>query len=223
MWTRAELKQDAKNVLRDFYWKAFLVGFIYVVVASIGNSITSPIFILSIVFSIFIVGPLTVGLSQYFLKQRERDVDYNYLIKPFKDGFKEAFLGMLMMYVFVFLWTLLLIIPGIVKYYAYRMVPFVLAQNPNMDWKEALDLSKEMTYGEKLNIFILDLSFLGWMILAIIPFCLGVPFLFPYIQATYTELYIKLSEKMNKNPIKNIPQNSMIEDTLQLDEPLDND
>ena len=102
------------------------------------------------------------------------------------------------------LWSLLLVVPGIIKGYEYRMIPLILSENPDMDSREAFALSRQMMNGNKCAAFVLDLSFLGWEILAVIagailgflmPFFFGIVvmipilFLFPYINATEAELY----------------------------------
>ena len=94
----------------------------------------------------------------------------------------------------LFLWTLLLIIPGIIKMYEYRFVPYILAENPDLNHNRVLDLSREMTAGEKMNIFILDLSFLGWFILGALFFGIGILFVQPYYDSVNAELYYKLKK-----------------------------
>ena len=91
------------------------------------------------------------------------------------------------------LWTFLFIVPGIIKSYEYRMIPYILAENPDMDRREAFQLSKDMMQGEKWNAFVLDLSFIGWQILSGIT--LGIVGIFwtnPYVYATNAELYLEL-------------------------------
>jgi uncharacterized membrane protein len=97
-----------------------------------------------------------------------------------------------------FLWFLLFIIPGIIMAYAYRMVPYILADNPNIGYRRAVQLSTQMTQGHKLHIFVLDLSFLGWLILGVLAFFVGVLFVLPYINAANAELYLVL----RRNAIK---------------------
>ena len=104
-------------------------------------------------------------------------------------------------------WSLLLIVPGVIKYYEYRMIPYILSENPGIDSKEAFTMSKNLMDGNKWAVFVLDLSFLGWALLAslitivlesmvffnflstgllaMLPVC----FLAPYISATNAELY----------------------------------
>jgi len=93
-------------------------------------------------------------------------------------------------------WSLLFIIPGIVKSYSYRMVPYILAENDEISGKEAIELSMQMMNGHKWNTFVLDLSFLGWQILS--AFTLGILSVFyvaPYIHATDAELYKTLRDQ----------------------------
>lgn len=93
-----------------------------------------------------------------------------------------------------FLWYLLLIIPGIVKSYAYRMVPYILGDNPHIGTERAVALSEQMTQGHKFNIFVLDLSFIGWYLLGALLFGVGTLFVLPYDNATNAELYLTLRE-----------------------------
>ena len=101
---------------------------------------------------------------------------------------------------FTFLWTLLFIIPGIIKSYEYKMVPYLLAEYPDMDRKEVFARSRDMMYGQKWNTFVLDLSFIPWNILSTITFGLvGLFYVSPYQDATYAELYDTLATGMPGN------------------------
>ena len=111
------------------------------------------------------------------------------------DGF--GFVGKivllnLVMTVFVALWSMLFIIPGIVKGLAWSQVPYLLAENPGMSGKRARELSDRMTYGHKWDIFVLHLSFLGWILLGCLACGVGTLFVAPYCEATYAELYATL-------------------------------
>lgn len=101
---------------------------------------------------------------------------------------------------FTLLWSLLFIIPGIIKAYEYRMIPYLLAENPDMDMSEAFARSKEMMMGNKWEAFVLDLSFIGWYFLS--AFTCGILSIFyvkPYVQLTNTELYVALCTAPNTN------------------------
>lgn len=85
------------------------------------------------------------------------------LFYGFKSGaYLNTVFTMFMMNLFIFLWSLLLVVPGIIKSYQYRMVPYIMAENPQMNYRDALALSSRMTEGHKLELFILELSFVGW-------------------------------------------------------------
>ncbi|NOU87971.1 DUF975 family protein [Paenibacillus sp. LMG 31460] len=229
-WTRRELKDKAKNVLRTSYWKAFLVSLVLAVVSggvsscsfnSGGStSMSLPglsggtgdvsdgaglaiilifvflavvIGLVALAFNIFIVAPLTVSVQQYFKQAAQDDVNMNYLVYSFTKGNYLAIVkGMFWSGLLNFLWFLLLFIPGIVKSYAYSMTPYILADNPGIGMKRAVDLSNQMTRGQKWKMFVLDLSFIGWFILGTIAIGIGVLFVLPYYYSTKAELYLVL-------------------------------
>lgn len=218
MWTREELKSNAKMILRRTYWMGFVACLIFGVLGnggSIGNTaskwnnikyqindIFSPevvtiiisalglLTVVSIIYSIFIAYPIAIGKNRFFMASREEDPDLRQIFHVFTGGYyfhvvKTVFLVEL----YTALWTMLFIIPGIIKHYEYYFVPYILSENPGMDSRRAFELSKEMSDGRKWDIFVLELSFLGWYLLG--AFCCGVGALFvsPYYQATFAELY----------------------------------
>ena len=106
------------------------------------------------------------------------------------------------------LWSLLLVIPGIYKHYEYYMIPYLLADNPEMDRHEAFRLSKEMMDGNKFNTFVLELSFIGWYLLGILLCCIGGIFVNPYYEMTFVELYWVLRDQvMGPRPTEAMDQN----------------
>ncbi|HEX3032961.1 MAG TPA: DUF975 family protein, partial [Bacillota bacterium] len=126
---------------------------------------------------IFLGYPLEVGGRRYFIRSTQQDFDLNSLGFAFqKARYFGIIKAMLWRALINFLWFLALIIPGIVKSYAYRMVPYILADNPEIGYKRALELSNQMTRGEKFAIFVLDLSFIGWYILGMLLLLVGVIF-----------------------------------------------
>ena len=86
-------------------------------------------------------------------------------------------------------------IPGIIKHYEYYMVPYLVAEYPDMDSREVFRLSKEMMDGNKLDTWVLELSFIGWYLLGLLICCVGMIFVEPYVEATMAELYLKLREE----------------------------
>ncbi|MDD4803311.1 MAG: DUF975 family protein [Syntrophomonas sp.] len=158
------------------------------------------IVILVFAFRVFLGYPLEVGGRRYFIRSAQNDFDMNNLGFAFeKSKYFDIIKSMLWRAFINFLWLLLLIIPGIIKYYAYRMVPYILADNPQIGYKRALKLSTGMTDGEKFSIFVLDLSFIGWYLLGALAFGVGVLFVFPYQNATEAELYLVLRQNAIQN------------------------
>lgn len=228
MWERKELKRRAKNVLRTSYWKAFLVSIILAFVTgggsppsfNFGSSTSSgmdvnwesigPFLFIAIIFfiafmlfafafRIFLCFPLEVGSMRYFKVAAEDEVNLNHLGYAFnKLRYWDIVKTMLWRAFLIFLWILLLIIPGIVKSYAYSMVPFILSDNPNIGYRRAVELSNEMTRGNKARMFVLDLSFLGWILLGLMVFFVGILFVLPYMNATKAELYLTLRQQALK-------------------------
>ena len=226
MWSRKELKDKAKAVLRKAYWSAFWVSIVIALAGGTngwggggGSHSRSPkdyvysnihnngfinwelvSIIVIIALRIFIGYSLEVGGRRFFIKSAQ----YRDNKKCFSFGFNgQNYVGitktMFVTNVFIFLWTLLLIIPGIIKSYAYRMVPYILADNPNIGVQEAIALSNEMTRGHKFDMFVLDLSFIGWYILGALALGIGVLFVMPYENATNAELYLVLRKDALEN------------------------
>lgn len=97
--------------------------------------------------------------------------------------------------IFIFLWTLLLIIPGIIKYYSYSMSGFIMAENPEIDAKEAMTISIDMMKGNKWRLFCLGFSFIGWALLSLLTMGIGFLFLGPYVNASYASFYDDISRE----------------------------
>lgn len=153
--------------------------------------------ILRIVFSLFVSNPFGVGGCKFFVENSEGRGSLGSLLFAFQGGhYINTVVVLFLKGIYTFLWSLLLIIPGIIKGYEYSMIPYLLADSPGIDAKSAFRISREMTMGHKWNMFVLDLSFLGWQILSMITFgILGIFYVNPYVRATKAELYLELMEE----------------------------
>lgn len=153
---------------------------------------------LSFLYQIFVAAPLSIGLSRYFIVNRrspEENTPLN-LFDSFRSGhYLNGVVVIFLQNLFIFLHFLLLIIPGIIKTFKLYMVPYIMADHPDMHYKDAFSLSTEMTQGHKMDIFVLELSFIGWYLLAMLTLGLAAPLVSTYRKATVTELYEVL-----KNP-----------------------
>jgi uncharacterized membrane protein len=118
------------------------------------------------------------------------------LFDGYKDGkFVKTFCLGLLVSIFVFLWSLLLIVPGIIKSYSYSMSPYILKENPDMDAMEAINESMRLMDGHKMKLFLLDLSMIGWAILCCITCGIGTLFLTPYVYSCHAHFYEDLKKE----------------------------
>ena len=131
------------------------------------------------------------GMAFIFLKQARdhQPVQLGDMFRGFQDDFGGTFLIGLMTSLFTFLWSLLFVIPGIVKMYAYSMAYYIKLDHPDYGWKACIDESRQLMDGHKWEKFVLDLSFLGWIIVGSL--CLGVGTLWvtPYMEAANAQFY----------------------------------
>ncbi len=152
-----------------------------------------PVFILG---CIFVSSPLLVGLVNGF-KSLFTDGDDKVLSNEFKIGFGNYWhhvWGMFLNRFFVFLWSLLLFVPGIIKTLSYAMTNYILVDKPELSANEAINLSKDMMYGHKFDLFYLYLSFAGWFILCLFTMGIGFLWLYPYAQAAQVSFYLDVKE-----------------------------
>lgn len=180
--SRAILKTNAKDALRGNWGiaiLALLIGYILTAAASCVFGIGELI----------IIGPVETGLALIFLKLSHREnAEMGDLFSPFQNFVNTFFAGFLVT-IFTLLWTLLLIVPGIIKGIAYSQTFFIMSEHPEYTGKQAIDASQEMMRGHKGEYFVLCLSFIGWYLLCCITFGLAGFYVFPYYQATLAEYY----------------------------------
>lgn len=246
MWDRAILKSNAKIALRGRFWTAFGVCLLGMVIAG-GYSIITFRFnldysqmvrnsnlnidelmaisgranllsLIGLAYAIFVALPIVIGLSRFFVHNHFGVTQFETMFSGFKQNYLNGVGALAVTYLFAFLWSLLLFIPGLIKLLEYSMVPYILADNPSMPGSRAREISRTMTRGEKGAIFILYLSFIGWYLLCMVGYIIGAMFgsiigyfvggifgtafmyigtlfLIPYMQATFAELYIFLRDR----------------------------
>lgn len=140
-------------------------------------------------------GTVELGYAKFLLKQHDRkELQFSDLFSQFErfgTGFAQKFLRIL----YITLWTLLLVIPGIVKGLSYAMTPFILEEHPEMTASQAIKASMQLMDGHKMDLFILGLSFIGWSLLASLTMGIGFLFLNPYMNAAYAAFYRDISRK----------------------------
>lgn len=144
-----------------------------------------------IVFSIFVSVPLSVGGRRFYLENQYENGKISrigYIFK--KEYYVNTVLTLFLRNLFISLWTLLLVVPGIVKSYSYWMMEYIMAENPTLSHQRAFEISKNTMNGQKWDVFVLDLSFIPWMLLSGITCGLvGVFYVNSYVDATKAQLY----------------------------------
>lgn len=170
------------------------------ILGGIAMSIVFAILAFAVVINAFLLNPLHVGLRKFFIDNSSDEragLNRNNIGLAFRSGYMNIVGAMFTTGLFTFLWSLLLIIPGVIKSYEWRMVPYLLAENPELTGADARQKSSEMMNGSKMDAFVLDLSFIGWYLLGAIT--LGIANLVwsnPYKAATDAELYLALDKQM---------------------------
>lgn len=246
MWSRSILKSNAKIAIgQGRYWTCFAVLVVATLLPNIvsviysgaynqlldavmmdpyaimDKSLMSPITITGWVgffITLFVANPMIIGTARFFVRNRFGNTDFNTVLSGFKDGYGTSVGAMFTTSIFIGLWTLLFIVPGIIKSLEYTMVEFVLSDNPHINGTRARQISRTLTLGNKGGIFVLILSFFGWTLLpaiagsfvmAISPVLgsivslVGMWFIQPYIRATFAELYIFLRDRAIQNGMLN--------------------
>ncbi len=184
---REYLKNKAKDSLRNCWGTAILAYVISIVAASLLSSTG--------VGSLF-SGMISVALAAGFLQiVRYESASATDFIVGATENFGTKFISTLLVSIYTFLWSLLFIIPGIVKSYAYALVPYILNDRPELSATDAIYESERMMDGYKMELFLLDLSFIGWMILAGCSCGLLSFWLAPYMSATRAAFYLELVER----------------------------
>ncbi|MCL2110456.1 DUF975 family protein [Microgenomates group bacterium] len=186
---RKELKTRARATIKGKIWMVLAITLIVGIGVSLIGQFTYGLG------TLLVTGSIMISLAVIFLKmvQEDRKPELGDILIGFKgDNFKRGLVAYLLMTVYVMLWSLLLIVPGIIKALAYSQVFYILADDDKIDPKEALKKSNKMMEGHKGEFFMLGLSFLGWGLLTAITFGIAAIWVAPYMQATYANYYLYL-------------------------------
>ena len=154
-----------------------------------------------LLFVIFVVQPMCVGYDNAnlrLLRVGENDILGNTYQIATKKYWRKVW-GMFLMGFYIFLWSLLLVIPGIIKMFSYSMTPYILEENPELSADEAIDRSRAMMKGHKFDLFWLILSFIGWFILCGLTLGIGLLWLMPYLNTTMAAFYEDVKADYEQN------------------------
>lgn len=198
--TRVELKERAKESLKGNWGESikvygiyllicFGVGLLEGIVGGVLNFSEQTASLVSDITTIILSAMFTLGLASFYLKiARNQDVNYKELFSK-TNMFLVTLVTIFLVAIYTTLWTLLLIIPGIIASISYSQVYFIMLDNPSIKANEAIKKSKEMMNGHKMDYFVLNLSFIGWNILCLLTFGIGFLWLIPYMNVTTANFY----------------------------------
>jgi uncharacterized membrane protein len=200
MINRPELKKQAKESLKGKWGIAIGLMLLHSVIASaLGYTAIGGLLV-----GVFSIGYLFAGMRII----RGEKPEVKDLFAGFSGNFLNNLAASVLVPLFTFLWTLLFFIPGIVKSYSYAMTYYILNDNPQMGAIEAITASRKMMNGHKMELFLLDLSFIGWILLSILTCGILFFYVAPYMQAARAEFYRTLNgddEPKADEPIIEIP------------------
>lgn len=188
--SNAELRSRARQQLEgNLFGSMWLMAGVACIIVGAINMIVGSV--IPYVGAFILIGPLSVGLAGVFLKQaRDRQpMNMGDLFISFNSDFLQYFLLGLMINIFVSLWSLLFLIPGIIKSYSYAMSYYIKADHPEYNWQMCIDESKRIMDGHKMDLFLLQLSFIGWILLSSLTCGIGMFWVAPYMNAAQAHFY----------------------------------
>lgn len=202
--TNQECKNTALAALKGNWAPAVLATIVYFLVAVVLSGSAEVPFIattasqalpwiegVSFVLIILVIAPLAVGYAnacRFLVDSNDREMTANMFSIPLKN-YLHIMWGYLLMTIKIFLWSLLFLIPGIIKSFSYAMAPYILVEEPELSASQAIKKSKEMMKGHKFDFFYLYLSFIGWFFLSLLTCCIGFFWLEPYAQCSFVAFY----------------------------------
>lgn len=199
---------NAKKLIENETNTAKLAGIVVGIVVT-ALVVAAVAIAIAILINAFLINPLVVGIRKFFVSNLNTEAQAKELGFGFDHNYKNTVKTMFFRDLYTFLWSLLFIIPGIVKAYEYRMIPYLITENPELTKEEAFALSRQMMNGQKWNAFVLDLSFIGWRILGAMTFgILNVFYVDPYKNMTDAALFeaLKPQDSSYTEQTQYIPQ-----------------
>lgn len=186
---RAKAREQLGNNIFGSIW-------LYALVATLIATAILGVASITVFGTLLLTGPLYFGVSKVFLglARGRKSIQLEDTLSGFNDFVENLLLGLITS-LFVFLWSLLLVIPGIVKAYSYSMVYFIKNDNPTFTWQQCIDESRRIMNGNKARLFLLDLSFLGWIILGSLCFGIGLLWVNPYMETAHANFYEEIRQR----------------------------
>lgn len=192
----SKLRAKARNSLRGNWLIAIGLFVVATLLFSAPDLVLNPdeyeftwkdplILLLSVLFI-----PVSIGLIWAWVDlSRGKKIGFRHLIEPYKTMFGKSILVAILQGLFLFLWTLLFIVPGIIKSFSYLLTYYILRDEPGLSPLQAITKSRRMMDGHKAEALVLGLSFIGWILLGVVTLFIGFLWIAPYISVTYAHFY----------------------------------
>lgn len=210
---RIRIKENGKLHYQNNKWQnvlvilinTLIVGGVQVVVNLSGDNWVLALFmsLVSIAVSLLVVNVITMGTMTWFHRAiKTEGLNMEEMFWPFKEDYGGNVLMMFLISLYTALWSMLFVVPGIVKGYSYSLAMYIKSENPNIPASKAIELSTRMTNGHKMDLFVLDMSFIGWAILSAFTLnILGILYVIPYQYASKAFAYEEIKEEALANQI----------------------
>jgi uncharacterized membrane protein len=166
-------------------------------IGSIGSDLLS---IFSISLNLLIYGSLSLGWSSFFLhlcRSKKANIDLLFSYFTSWHRYIRGVVSYVLPFTYLLLWSLLFLIPGIIKSFSYAMTNYILIDHPELSVNQSITKSRKMMNGYKWKLFVLFLSFIGWFLLSLLTLGIGFIWLIPYLQTTITQFYLSLPREEN--------------------------
>ena len=194
MKANSEFRAAARQQLGGhIFAETWLMGLVLGVIYMAASALTSY------AIGLVLMGPVSIAITAIYLKLARgtaTKIDLADLALGFKGEYIVKYICLyLLQLLYIWLWSLLFVIPGIVKAYAYRLAPYIAIDRPELSVNDCITESRRLMDGYKMQAFLLDLSFLGWLILGSLACGVGAAFVYPYMFSAQANFYLALIEK----------------------------
>lgn len=191
MRSNADLRNDAKSILRGKWGTAVVITLVTVIIQSMLTASQDELPLLYLLLYTFLSLPLNFGITMtYLYLSRGGGFSVENMFSAFNSTYyiKSVVLGLLTT-IYVFLWSMLLIVPGIIKAMSYFLAPYILADNPSLSGEQAICQSMKMMEGHKMDLFLMTLGYLGFILLSACLLLIPLLWVVPYYQTTFARFY----------------------------------
>lgn len=191
MRSNADLRNDAKSILRGKWGTAVVITLVTVIIQSMLTASQDELPLLYLLLYTFLSLPLNFGITMtYLYLSRGGGFSVENMFSAFNSTYyiKSVVLGLLTT-IYVFLWSMLLIVPGIIKAMSYFLAPYILADNPSLSGEQAICQSMKMMEGHKMDLFLMTLGYVGFVLLSACLLLIPLLWVVPYYQTTFARFY----------------------------------